>query len=135
MHVKKANCGASVKSSQKPKKMNMGGFMKIGGDLQKLDINKRDEKDGMYGGGMRTRSAMPRVSESGKKKKMVKPKPKPKPKPKKRMGPTRMSSGGMAEKKREEAAKEKAEKGGKKYKKGELVEAKYGKHMYKKKKK
>ena len=27
MHVKKANCGASVKSSQKPKKMNMGGVV------------------------------------------------------------------------------------------------------------
>ncbi len=128
MKVKKANCGASVKSSQKPKKMNMGGFMKIGGDLQKLDVNKREEK-GMNMGGMKTRTATPRVQESGKKKPLVKPKPKPKPK--KRMGPTRMSSGGMAEKKREEKAKEE----GKEYKKGELVEAKYGKHMYKKKKK
>jgi len=78
MHIKKANCGASVKSSQKPKKMNSGGFMKIGGDLQKLDVNKREEQ-GMYGGGMKTRK-----------------------KPK-----TRMSSGGMAEKKREDEAKEK----------------------------
>ena len=106
MKVMKSNCGASVKSSQKPKKMNSGGFMKIGGDLQKLDINKREER-GMYGGGMKTRK-----------------------KPK-----TRMSTGGMAEKKREDAAKEKEEKGGKKYKKGELVEAYKGKHMKKKKKK
>tara|TARA_R100001460_G_scaffold31623_1_gene62288 strand:+ start:1907 stop:2311 length:405 start_codon:yes stop_codon:yes gene_type:complete len=133
MKVMKSNCGASVKSSQKPKKMNSGGFMKIGGDLQKLDVNKREEQ-GMYGGGMKTRSATPRAGESGKKKTMVKPKPKPKPKPKKRTGPTRMSTGGMAEKKREEAAKEKEEKGGKKYKKGELVEAYKGKHMKKKKK-
>jgi hypothetical protein len=131
MHVKKANCGASVKSSQKPKKMNTGGFMKIGGDLQKLDVNKREEK-GMNMGGMKTRTATPRVQESGKKKPLVKPKPKPKPK---RRLPTRMSSGGMAEKEREEKAKQAEEKGGKKYKKGELVEAKYGKHMYKKKKK
>ena len=76
--------------------------MKIGGDLQKLDVNKREEQ-GMYGGGMKTRK-----------------------KPK-----TRMSSGGMAEKKREEKAKE----DGKKYKKGELVEASYGKYTKKKKKK
>ena len=115
--------------------MNSGGFMKIGGDLQKLDVNKREEK-GMYGGGMarKKKSASPNATESGRKKPLVKPKPKPKPKPKKRMGPTRMSTGGMAEKKREEAAKEKEEKGGKKYKKGELVEAYKGKHMKKKKK-
>ena len=128
MHVKKSNCGASVKSSQKPKKMNSGGFMKIGGDLQKLDVNKREEK-GMYGGGMarKKKSASPNATESGRKKPLVKPKPKPKPK--KRMGPTRMSSGGMAEKKREEKAKEE----GKEYKKGELVEAKHGKYAKKKK--
>jgi len=86
----KANCGASVKSSQKPKKMNMGGFMKIGDDLQKLDVNKRREK-------------------------------------------MNMSSGGMAEKRRAEKAKEEEKKGGKKYKKGELVDAAYGKHVKKKK--
>jgi hypothetical protein len=86
MHVKKANCGASVKSSSKPKKMNSGGFMKIGDNLQALDINKKRENMGM-------------------------------------------SSGGMAEKKREEEAKKKGN-----YKKGEVVEAKGGKHMYKKKK-
>lgn len=56
MHSKKANCGASVKSSQKPKKMNSGGFMKMGDGLQKLDINK-EEKKGMYGGGYMKNSA------------------------------------------------------------------------------
>ena len=42
--MKYANCGASVKSSGKVKKMNTGGFMKIGDGLQKLDVNKTDDK-------------------------------------------------------------------------------------------
>jgi len=85
--VKYANCGASVKSSGKVKKMNQGGFMKIGDGLQKLDINKRQDK-------------------------------------------AQMSSGGMAEKRRKDKVEDT-----KKYKRGELVEASYGKAVRKKKKK
>ena len=86
--MKYANCGASVKASGKVKKMNQGGFMKMGDGLQKLDVNKRREK-------------------------------------------AEMSSGGIAQKRKEEKAK----KDGKKYKRGELVEASYGKAVRKKKKK
>jgi hypothetical protein len=45
----------------------------------------------------------------------------------------RFSAGGMAEDKTKDKAKEKEEKGGKKYSRGELVEASYGKMVKKKK--
>jgi hypothetical protein len=44
------------------------------------------------------------------------------------------SSGGMAQKKREDKLEKEDKKGGKKYKRGELVEASYGKSVRKKKK-
>jgi hypothetical protein len=53
--MKMANCGASVKSSQKPKKMNQGGFMKIGDDLQMLDVNRDKKRMGMSSGGIAER--------------------------------------------------------------------------------
>ena len=151
--MKYSNCGASVKSSGKVKKMNSGGFMKIGDGLQKLDVNKdADKVKANIGGAMkRTTKKAPSVkrSESGPTKPLTKPKPKPKPKvgpkpktggpkPKPKPKPKtpapyddsgmgkrgrRFSSGGMAE-----------EKGAKKYKRGELVEASYGKSVRKKKK-
>lgn len=104
--MKYANCGASVKSSGKVKKMNSGGFMKIGDGLQKLDVNKEADKVKASRG------------KAVKKKK-----------------PRGFSSGGMAEDKRKQKAEEeKDQKGGKKYKRGELVEASYGKSVRKKKK-
>lgn len=63
----KANCGASVKSSYKPKKMNSGGFMKIGDDLQKMDVNKRKEKMGMSSGGMAEKRRAEKAEEESKK--------------------------------------------------------------------
>jgi len=103
--VKQSNCGASVKSTSKVKKMNTGGFMKIGDGLQKLDVNKQDE--GMAKGGL------------------------VKAKKKKAKG---YSSGGMAEAKRKDKQQEeKDSKGSKKYKRGELVEASKGKLVKKKK--
>ena len=89
--MKYANCGASVKSQGKVKKMYQGGFMQLGDDLQKLDLDKKREKE---------------------KKQAT------------------MSSGGMAEKRRKEKAKKQG-----KVKRGELVEASYGKAVSKKKKK
>ena len=107
--MKYANCGASVKSNGKVKKMNTGGFMKIGDGLQKLDVNKTDEKVKANRG------------------KAVKKKPK-----------LAYSSGGMAEDKRkdkeEEVEKKGSKKGAVKSKRGELVEASYGKSVRKKKK-
>lgn len=104
--MKYANCGASVKSSGKVK-MNSGGFMKIGDGLQKLDVNKEADKV---------------KANRGKAVKKKKPK-------------MAFSSGGMAEDKRKKKAEdEKDQKGGKKYKRGELVEASYGKSVRKKKK-
>ena len=163
--MKYANCGASVKSSGKVKKMNSGGFMKIGDGLQKLDVNKTDDKvKANMGGAMkRTTKKAPSVkrSESGPTKPLTKPKPKPKPKvgpkpktggpkPKPKPKPKtpapyddsgmgkrgrRFSSGGMAEDKRKDKSeKEDDKKGIKKYKRGELVEASYGKSVRKKKK-
>ena len=159
--MKYANCGASVKSSGKVKKMNTGGFMKIGDGLQKLDVNKTDDKvKANMGGAMkRTTKQAPSVkrSESGPTKPKPKPKPKvgpkpktggpkPKPKPKPKtpapyddsgMGKRgrRFSSGGMAEDKRKDKQEEESEKkGSKKPKRGELVEASYGKSVRKKKK-
>jgi hypothetical protein len=223
--MKYANCGASTKSSAKAK-MNTGGFMKIGDGLQKLDVNKTDDKVkanmGMAVKKKAKSAPMPNMSESGRKKPLTKPKPKPrapyddsgvkglgggkrikplqepprppkprspnhptkdgpktplgpkpkpkpkpspkpkpkvgpktgtsgprtggpnppKPKPKSRMKTTgprrkniaRFSAGGMAEDKTKDKAKEKEEKGGKKYSRGELVEASYGKMVKKKKK-
>jgi len=105
--VKYANCGASVKSSGKVKKMNSGGFMKIGDGLQKLDVNKDADKV---------------KASRGKAVKKKKPK-------------MAFSSGGMAEDKRKDKSeKEDDKKGVKKYKRGELVEASYGKSVRKKKK-
>ena len=84
--MKYSNCGASVKSSGKVKKMNMGGFMKIGDSLQKLDVNKTEDsvKANMGGAMKRTTKSAPSIkrNESGPTKPLVKPKPKPKPKPK-----------------------------------------------------
>lgn len=102
--MKYANCGASVKSNGKVKKMNTGGFMKIGDGLQKLDVNKTDEKVKANKG------------------KAVKKRAK-------------FSSGGMAEDKRKDKEEESEKKGGKKSKRGELVEASYGKSVRKNKKK
>ena len=107
--MKYANCGASVKSSGKVK-MNAGGFMKIGDGLQKLDVNKTED------------------AVKANKGKAVKKKPK-----------LAYSSGGMAEKKRKSKYEEEEEaKGSKKSsvksKRGELVEASYGKSVRKKKK-
>lgn len=169
--MKYANCGASTKSSAKAK-MNTGGFMKIGDGLQKLDVNKTDDKVkanmGMAVKKKAKSAPMPNMSESGRKKPLTKPKPKPKPspKPKPKVGPktgtsgpktggpnppkpkpksrmkttgprrknmARFSAGGMAEDKTKDKAKEKEEKGGKKYSRGELVEASYGKMVKKKK--
>jgi hypothetical protein len=104
--VKYANCGASVKSSGKVKKMNSGGFMKIGDGLQKLDVNKDADKV---------------KANRGKAVKKKKPK-------------MAYSSGGMAQKKREDKLEKEDKKGEKKYKRGELVEASYGKSVRKKKK-
>lgn len=189
--MKYSNCGASVKSSGKVKKMNTGGFMKIGDGLQKLDVNKTDDKVKANMGKAvkkKVKSApTPNVKESGRTKPLVKPKPKPrapyddsgvkvgggpKPKPKatpkpkagpklgtsgpKTGGPNppkrtpnpkmktigkrgknmaRFSSGGMAEDKRKDKSEEEDDKKGtKKYKRGELVEASYGKSVRKKKK-
>lgn len=159
--MKYANCGASVKSSGKVKKMNTGGFMKIGDGLQKLDVNKTDDKVKANKGKAvkKTAKQAPSVkrSESGPTKPKPKPKPKvgpkpktggpkPKPKPKPKtpapyddsgMGKRgrRFSSGGMAEDKRKDKQEEESEKkGSKKPKRGELVEASYGKSVRKKKK-
>ena len=51
--MKYANCGASVKSQGKVK-MSKGGFMQLGDDLQKLDLDKKREKEkaAMSSGGM-----------------------------------------------------------------------------------
>jgi len=49
--MKYANCGASTKAASKVK-MNQGGFMKIGSQLQKLDVNKSRDKAAMSSGGM-----------------------------------------------------------------------------------
>jgi len=100
--VKYANCGASTKANTKVKKMNAGGFMKIGDGLQKLDVNKEDKLD-MNRGGMAKK-------------------------------PKAYSSGGMAEKKRKDKSDDEGKKGAKKSKRGELVEASYGKTVRKKKK-
>lgn len=88
--MKYANCGASVKSSGKVKKMATGGFMGMSDSLQKMDIDKKREKQKK----------------------------------------AEMSSGGIAQKKKEAKAK----KDGKTGKRGELVEASYGKAVRKKKK-
>ena len=198
--MKYSNCGASVKSSGKVKKMNTGGFMKIGDGLQKLDVNKKDDKVQANRGKavLKTKNA-PNVKESGPTKSFTKPKPKkrapyddsgvkvgggpkpkpspkpkpkpspkpkPKPSPKPKVGPktgtsgpktggpnppkpkpkpkmkttgprrnnmARFSSGGMAEDKRKDKSDEDDKKGSKKYKRGELVEASYGKSVRKKK--
>lgn len=103
--MKYANCGASVKSSGKVK-MNSGGFMKIGDGLQKLDVNKEADKV---------------KANRGKAVKKKKPK-------------MAFSSGGMAEDKRKDKSEKDDKKGAKKYKRGELVEASYGKSVRKKKK-
>ena len=167
--MKYSNCGASVKSSGKVKKMNTGGFMKIGDGLQKLDVNKTDDKVKANRGMAIKKKPKPRApyDDSG-----VKvgggPKPKPKVTPKPKAGPklgtsgpkaggpnppkrtpspkmktigkrgknmARFSSGGMAEDKRKDKSEEEDDKKGtKKYKRGELVEASYGKSVRKKKK-
>ena len=139
--MKYANCGASVKSSGKVKKMNTGGFMKIGDGLQKLDVNKTDDKVKANKG-----KAVKKTAKRNEPSLNVKS-----PKAPKRGAPTgrpsnsgknvetrrkRMfSSGGMAEDKRKDKQEEEAEKkGSKKPKRGELVEASYGKSVRKKKK-
>ena len=167
--MKYSNCGASVKSSGKVKKMNSGGFMKIGDGLQKLDVNKDADKVKANRGKAVKKQPKPRApyDDSG-----VKvgggPRPKPKATPKPKAGPksgtsgpktggpnppkrtpnpkmktigkrgknmARFSSGGMAEDKRKDKSeKEDDKKGVKKYKRGELVEASYGKSVRKKKK-
>jgi len=165
--VKYSNCGASVKSSGKVKKMNMGGFMKIGDGLQKLDVNKtEDSVKANRGMAVRKKPKAPSPYDDSNPKPKPLPKPKPKPKPKvvpkgpkpKTSGPgpkpkpkkkapapyddsgmgkrtRRFSSGGMAEDKRTAKSEdEKDTKGSKKYKRGELVEASYGKSVRKKKK-
>ena len=163
--MKYANCGASTKANTKVKKMNAGGFMKIGDGLQKLDVNKEDKLD-MNRGGMAKKPKAPKPYDDSNPKPRPLPKPKPKPKPKvtpkgpkpKTSGPSpkpkpkpkapapyddsgmgkrnrRFSSGGMAEDKRtSKSDDEKDTKGSKKYKRGELVEASYGKSVRKKKK-
>lgn len=55
--MKYANCGASTKANTKVKKMNAGGFMKIGDGLQKLDVNKEDKLDMNRGGMSKKRKA------------------------------------------------------------------------------
>ena len=62
-----ANCGASVKSSYKPKKMNQGGFMKIGDNLQMLDVNKDRKRMGMSSGGIAEKRREDAAKKSGKK--------------------------------------------------------------------
>lgn len=106
--MKYANCGASVKSSGKVKKMNTGGFMKIGDDLQKLDVNRDDEKVKANRGKAVKKTKKPRKA---------------------------FSSGGIAEDKRKDKSEQDDKRGSKKYKRGELVEASYGKSVRKKKKK
>lgn len=162
--MKYANCGASVKSSGKVKKMNTGGFMKIGDGLQKLDVNKTDDKVKANKGKAVKKTA--KRNEPSRNVKSPKPKAGPKPgdtsirrvptsgpktggsnPPKRTPNPkmktigkrgknmARFSSGGMAEDKRKDKQEEEAEKkGSKKPKRGELVEASYGKSVRKKKK-
>ena len=171
--MKYSNCGASVKSSGKVKKMNTGGFMKIGDGLQKLDVNKDADKVKANRGKAVKKKPKPRApyDDSGIKVgggPKPKPTPKPKPSPKPKVGPktgtsgpktggpnppkrtpnpkmktigkrgknmARFSSGGMAEDKRKDKSEEEDDKkGAKKYKRGELVEASYGKSVRKKKK-
>ena len=164
--MKYTNCGASVKSSGKVKKMNMGGFMKIGDGLQKLDVNKTEDSVKANRGKAVKKKPKPRApydDSNPKPKPSPKPKPKPKPKPQgpkvgpkpKTGGPSkpntkkapasyqgsgmgkrnlRFSSGGMAEDKRKDKSDDEDKKGAKKYKRGELVEASYGKSVRKKKK-
>ena len=171
--MKYSNCGASVKSSGKVKKMNTGGFMKIGDGLQKLDVNKDADKVKANRGKAVKKKPKPRApyDDSGIKVgggPKPKPTPKPKPSPKPKVGPktgtsgpktggpnppkrtpnpkmktigkrgknmAHFSSGGMAEDKRKDKSeKEDDKKGAKKYKRGELVEASYGKSVRKKKK-
>ena len=79
--MKYSNCGASVKSSGKVKKMNMGGFMKIGDGLQKLDVNKtEDSVKANRGMAVRKKPKAPSPYDDSNPK--PKPLPKPKPKPK-----------------------------------------------------
>ena len=65
--MKMANCGASVKSSYKPKKMNQGGFMKIGDNLQMLDVNEDRKRMGMSSGGIAEKRREDAAKKSGKK--------------------------------------------------------------------
>ncbi len=66
--MKYANCGASVKSQGKVKKMYQGGFMKLGDDLQKLDLDKKREKEkaAMSSGGMAEKRRKDKAKKDGK---------------------------------------------------------------------
>jgi len=65
--MKYANCGASVKSQGKVK-MSKGGFMQLGDDLQKLDVDKKREKEkaAMSSGGMAEKRRKEKEKKSGK---------------------------------------------------------------------
>lgn len=65
--MKMANCGASVKSSKSPKKMNQGGFMKIGDNLQMLDVNRDRKRANMSSGGIAQKRREDAAKKSGKK--------------------------------------------------------------------
>ena len=65
--MKYANCGASVKSQGKVK-MSKGGFMQLGDDLQKLDLDKKREKEkaAMSSGGMAEKRRKEKAKKNGK---------------------------------------------------------------------